>query len=198
MTISKHLVTWTGLPGGTGYSLFYQNNAQGNPAPLGTFFGALATYFPPALTITVPNAGEVIDEVTGKMTGVWSAGTQVATVGTGTSPFAPSQGALLKWGTNNFRNGRRVWGKTFLVPLTATQYVTGGVITAAACNAIAAAGTTLITSFAGSMVVWSRPVYKPGAAPGDPPVLVRPGAINPVVSATCPIKPCSLTGRRDV
>jgi hypothetical protein len=198
MTIAKHVCTWTGFTGQPGYSVFYQNNSVGNPNPLQTFWAAIALYFPPVVTITTPATGELIDETTGKMTGVWGAGVQSAVVGTGLTSYVPNAGAQIKWGTGNFRNGRRVWGRTFLVPFAASQFGTGGVIASTATAAIQTAASTLITSFAGSMVIWTRPVYKPGALPDDPPVLVRAGALNPVVSATVPSKPATLSARRDV
>ena len=84
------------------------------------------------------------------------------------------------------------------MPLVVTAYSTGGIVSSTVANAVQAAGATLISGFAGSMVVWSRPVYRPDSVPGNPPVLVRQGAISPIVSATCPTKSATLTGRRDL
>lgn len=197
MALNKLVVTWSSFVGAPGYSVFYMLPSA-SQAPFGTFFGALAPYLPLNLVTTVPNNGEVIDETTGKMTNVWSNGTQVATTGTGGSAYAPSNGALVRWGTGTFRNGRRVLGHTFLVPLSTSAYAAGGILASSTANAIQAAADTLRSSLGVSLVVYNRPVYKKAPVEGDPPTLVRQGAYAPVTFTAVPTKAATLTPRRDI
>lgn len=205
MSVHKLAVQWANngagggaWSGGPGFSIFYATPAQMNPAPFGTFFAALAPFIPLTITITVPNSGQVLDEVTGKVTGVWSTGTQVATPGTGTNTFAPQSGAQVKWYTNSWANGRRVVGRTFFVPLSTGNYAGSGLLSATTCNAIQAAADTLRSQLGNGLQVWHRPIYKKAPVEGDPPTLVRSGAIYPVSSSACPTKPATLNKRRDV
>lgn len=198
MPINKYVVTWTGIVGAPGYSVHYTMSTTANPNPLQTFYNALITYLPLNATVTIPNSGETLDETTGKMVNVWSAGTQTSSVGTGDSIYVPAEGALVRWGTNSFKNGRRVLGHTFIVPLSRAAYATGGLVAAATCNAIQAASNTCRSSYGVDMVVWNRPVYKKAPVEGDPPTLVRPGSVSPITFTACPTKVAVLTSRRDI
>lgn len=197
MTIAKIVSTWTGIVGQPGYTVMYVRSTAANPSPIFTFFDSIKAYLPVSANVNVPNTGPLLDELTGKETGVWSQGLQQNVIGTGTSAYAPSQGAQVKWTTADWVNGRRVVGRTFLVPLMTGVYGTGGVIATATANAINAAATALISGFSGNFVVWARPLYKAGANPGDPPVLERQGSLHTITTATTPTKPCTLNSRRD-
>lgn len=197
MTIAKLVCPWTNLPGGTGYSIFYLNNPLPSPAPFVTFFTAVAPYLPVGVRVDVPNSGEILDETTGKMVNTWSQGTAGSATGTGSTTFFPASGGQVKWITGSFANGRAVRGRTFLVPLGTSALAAGGGLATSAANTINAAATTLIQQNTGAQVIWHRPVYKKADTPGDPPILVRQGAIFSVLSSVCPLKTAVLTGRRD-
>ena len=197
MAIAKIITNWTGLPGGPGFTIVYVNSTAASPNPMQAFWAAVAGYLPSSITVTVPNSGPLIDETTGKQVNVWTNGTQVATVGTGTNTFAPQSGAQVKWTTGAWQNGRRVVGRMYVVPISTVHYGTGGVVSTTVANAINAAATTMISSYTGNLLVWTRPIYKKAPVEGDPPVLVRQGSIHAVSTATTPTKPATLTGRRD-
>lgn len=192
--IEKIVCTWTGFIGAPGYTVFYAKPGGGMQPFVKSFWTALSTYIPANTTVSTPNNGEVLDEATGKMNGVWSYGTSGTQVMTGTGAYAPQAGALIRWLTGGFDNGRAIRGRTFIVPLTSGQYTTSGVLLTTAQNAIAAAANTLWSSGGGAMVVWHRPVYNNAS----PPVLTRPGFSFPITSSNCSSTIATLTSRRNV
>lgn len=195
--LEKIVLTWPNLPGGTGNStLFWRSGNAGvvRPAIL-TFIQNLAFCLPPSVSVTVPNNGEVIDEATGKMNNTWTNGTTTTTAGTATATaYTPNSGFLVQWRTAGFANGRAIRGRFFVVPASAGQYTSSGILLAASCSAIQTAAQSLVNNAASAFVIWHRPIYDHSV---KPPVLTRPGASFPVTSANCPTKVATLKGRRD-
>jgi hypothetical protein len=199
VTIAQIQASWTGLPGGVGFTTIYVRSTAANPSPFLTFFQTIASRLPAVATVTVPSTGRLLDEATGKMTGVWNQGGGGAVGGTSSNTFAPQSGAQVKWDTGGFSNGRHVRGRMFIIPLSNAQYSTTlpGTIDQAACNVINGAATAMITAFAGNLVVWQRPLYERDSNGNPTDVLKRPGTVSTVTTATTPVKPATLRGRRD-
>lgn len=197
-TLAKIVLQWNGLPGGAGYSIFWSTQTVPNLTPFNSFLVAIQALYPQSVTIVSSNTGELIESTTGKMTGTYTTTGATSTIGTGATSYTPQSGALVKWNTGFFANGRAVRGRTYIVPLTIGQFGAGGVLQAAAVTTLQTAATNLVAQSQPNLVVYSRPRYKKADTPGDPPVLVRQGAFNQVVSASVTNKVCTLNGRRDV
>jgi hypothetical protein len=197
MTIAQVLCSWTGLQGGTGYSIFYARSTAASSGPLNTFWAAVKAQLPNAVTVNVPNSGKLIDEATGKMTGVWGAGSTSANTGTGGTNYPPSAGCQIKWLTTGFNRGRKVSGRTYLVPLPTTAFTSTGTIATTVTGALFTPATQLISDWTGNMVVWSRPVMVLGADGKPTDEIKYPGTIYTITSALTPTKSVSQTGRRD-
>jgi hypothetical protein len=197
MTISQLVMRWeqAGVP--SGFTVIHSSNVLPSPGPLQTFAQSLITYVPATFTLTVPNTGRLIDETTGKMTGIWSQGSQTSVVCTGVGPYAAASGAQVKWDTNGFVNGHRVAGMSYLVPIVSGQFTTSGILLTAFCTAVNNAATTLITGMAQSFVIWARPLYEKDANGVPTDVLKRPGSFHKVSTSTVPNKSAQLRGRRD-
>lgn len=193
--IEKLVCTWNYGTGAPGYTTFFVSAAQAASFQprLVTFWTAVAPYLATAFSVVVPPNGEVIDETTGKMVNVWSGPTQVTVTGTAAAAWASTSGALVRWDTGRFANGRKVRGRTFIVPIVSSAYSSGTISTTVA-NAINAAATTLWNAAPGVMVVWTRPKYDHST---NPPTLKTPGISYPVNSATTPTKVTYLSSRRD-
>jgi len=118
-------------------------------------FAAAAANFPLSLAITVPNSGDSIDDATGELTGVWTASGGGTVTGTGTDVCAAGVGACIGWQTGGIINGRKLRGRTFLVPLHNATYDQSGTLS----NATLASLGTLANSLqaAGPLAVWHRP-----------------------------------------
>lgn len=197
MTIAQLQTTWTGLNGLPGYTFFYVDATAAGLAPVPFFWDSIKQFFPTPMTWTVQGVWKLIDETNGKMTGVGGSGPNSTIAATGSAAYVAQAGCQIKWGTNNFERGRRVWGRTYCVPLINTSFSSGGLIAAATVGAINSAATALANGFAGNMRVWHRPVFEVGADGKPTDVVKYPGKQIPIVSSTVPTKSVTLNRRRD-
>lgn len=156
-TIRKVVVTWSGLSGLPGYSVFYGTAAMTDVSPIANFFGSFDQYFPSNLAWSVPSGGDEIDDATGTLLGDW-AGTGAAVVtgtGGGAADHASGVGGMVQWRTAAVVGGRRLRGRTFLTHMISSAYDNGGNIDTAALTAFST-GANLVVA-AGEFVVWHRP-----------------------------------------
>lgn len=184
MTLHRVEVVWNGLSGLPGLSVFYGVNGSLLVADLNTYFGAIKAHFPSALSWSTPATGDIIDEVTGTLTGEWSGGaasTITATGGAGAG-YAAGCGAYSIWGTATIAGGRRLKGRTFLCPIISSDYDTNGTLLTAAVTNFQAAGNALVAG--GNLRVWHRP--KGGGG----------GGFGAVTSCLVPDQVTSLRSRR--
>lgn len=196
--LSRIRVAWQNWPGAPGVSTFFYGTALGSlPTQaqvdgVRAFFFSLAGLLPSGLSITVPNSGDQINWLDGKITGSWSVpSAPLAVAGTGTGNYAGNAGAVIHWLTDDVVNGHRVRGRTFLVPLVSTAFDTAGSLSPTALNTISSAGNTLRTVADGPPAVWSRPFTdKTGAKPH------RDGSAHPVTSVRVPDLAVSQRSRR--
>lgn len=139
-------------------------------------------------TWSVSGSVDVLDEASGQMTnsiGV-TARSGAGTAGGGIGPTPV--GVAINWKTSEFKNGRRVQGRTFLVPVSGGSFEGDGTLSATALAeaaefhaAMRDAGATDLV-----LVVWSRP-NAAGAG----------GSRHGVTSASVADKAAVLRSRRD-
>lgn len=193
MELLRVSAKWTGFSGAPGYSNFHfagggglitdaQQVADRVRAGIAIMLGVTA----PGVTIQVINEVERLDADTGTLLGSHQVDSGNALVSTGTGSYSAASGACVNWRTNDYRNGRRIRGRTFVVPMSGSMYDTTGTLSTGALTALnnfasEIRGTDLDSEFG----VWSRPV---GGAGG--------------VFATCtghsvPDKAAVLRSRRD-
>jgi predicted secreted protein len=154
------------------------------------FFDDLKVCLPNQVTVLVQPEAEDIDVASGDMVGVWSAVVTPAVVqGTASAAtgWAAPTGANVTWNTAGVRNGRRVRGRTFIVPMTTGAYDTDGTLRIGEFNVLNSAAFNL-WSIAGptSLAVYCRPVVDPA----------QDGATFEVTSQRLPDKCAILTSRR--
>lgn len=171
-------IAWT-IPGaGKSHSvLHFSTNSESAPVQadaddvatkVATFLTSLRNHIPGTISLQRLADVEEINEATGDLIGVFSTTTTAAASGSlpSTEKWAAPVGAVITWTTAGIRNGRRVRGRTFLVPLGSSVFDTDGTIGTTPMNGInslsaalyAASGTT-------SLAVWGRP-SAPGATDG--------------------------------
>lgn len=193
MAIHKVSAQWSGFTGAPGYTNFYftpftgGGDAQAAVDRVRAFFFALVNVIPTGVTIQVSPTVEIIDEATGSLTGYIDA-TQppIVTGASGGTMYVGPSGAVINWLTATVRAGRRVRGRTFIVPLRTTMFDTQGTLTADALGFIRAAANVLTTGdFEQQLVVWSRPVGGAG------------GVAAPVIGSRVPDLAAVLRSRRD-
>lgn len=183
--IERMRVTWTGAPvTGDGLSTFYFKSGTTAPAAIKTFFTAVAPYVASGVSWEIPTSGDVIDETTGGLTGVWAAAGGGTVASSGNAEHAQGVGARLKWLTGGIVAGRRVVGSTFIVPVHRLMYDTDGTLAAGMVTAMFAAGSALVTATTPNLVIWSRPTPS------------RSGSSHPIVASVFPDKVSWLRSRR--
>lgn len=192
--MQKLVCAWSGLTGGPAYSVFYARPGGGMQPFFKTFWTAIAGLIPSALSVTVPNSGDTVEESNGELQGVWTNGTSQTIAGTSSSAFAPQVGGLIQWRTGQMRRGHRIQGHTFVVPIGGANFTAAGILVTTAQSTLASAANTLWSSGGGSMLVWHRPLmnYTP-----NPPEQLLPGEGIPINASNVPFKIATLNSRRD-
>jgi hypothetical protein len=134
-------VLWQNFNGAPGYSNHYVGSLVTAQTAIRTFYNALVSILPTAMTIQVPNSGDQVQEATGQIIGAWSGTAQTVVTGTGTASYSGASGAIVNWRTSAVINGRRPMGRTFIVPLASSQYDAQGSLVSSAVNQIQTAAS---------------------------------------------------------
>ena len=172
MSLSRVKVVNTGSPGGNAATNFYFRSVSGTElSALGAFYTAIKALYPTTITMTIPAAGDIIDEANGNLTGSWSATPPAAVAGTGASIASTASGIEIAWLAAAVVDGHRPVGKTLIVPAAAVAYAPTGVIASSTVTTCNSAGATFLAS-AVNFAIWHRPRK---ASPGPPPVTFRAG-----------------------
>jgi len=194
---------WTGFSGAPGYTvLHYRDFAADNSSPEAVtaagataavnrtrvFFDAIKALLPTQVFINVEPEVDVINSDDGQLLRSYTAATPQAVNGTATSAYSAASGAVVNWRTDGVRNGRRVRGRTFLVPLAMTAFATTGQLATASQTTLQAAATALADNTSTpDLHVFGRPT---SAGATD-------GVTYPVSNAGVPLMGAILTSRRD-
>lgn len=193
MAITRITAVWTGFRGAPGYSNFYfggepadASAAEECATAVRTFFTNISAALPESIRIGVQGTAEIIDEANGQITGQVDFDAPNGAAGGGGADYSAASGAVVNWNTAGYRNGRRIRGRTFLVPLSSISYDGQGDLDNTALTTLRnAAGVLAGGTTAMPFVVWSRPVGGAG------------GSAEPVTGATVPDLGAILRSRRD-
>lgn len=185
---------WTGFQGAPGYTNFHFADQAANPGPVeartrtSAFFNAVSAVLPANVQWMTEGEVAIVDETTGMITDYETAEPN-PTPGSGgrSGGYSASSGAVITWNTNGVRNGRRVRGRTFLVPLAGNSYEDDGTLTGSVITTLNDAAEALIgaTGFESGFCIFSRPSTS-GA-----------GGVYPVIGHRVPDMAAVLRSRRD-
>lgn len=185
---AQYRAIWSTIGGGTGYSVLHftiagnSAAAQQIAADTRAFFNSLTTVLVNDTTIQFDSEVLDLDEA-GNLTAVWPVTPPAAIAGLGTGSFARAAGAVVNWGTGSIVAGRRLSGKTYIVPTAGNTFENDGLLTGAARTVIQNAADALISA---------------GAANRPPRVWSRTHATSAVIDgASVPTQGAILRGRRD-
>lgn len=192
MSLLRVVAVWTGFGGAPGFSDFYITNAglkqtavDNGAAGVRAFFDAIKGALP-GVQIQVQQEVQELDTATGALIGIENTSTLLPVVnGSATASGPAPVGAVVSWSTNGVNRGRRVRGRTFIVPLNDAAFDGTGSLTTTTVNLLSAAATALRTSAAYEINIWSRP--RSGAG----------GAAFPIESSHVPDMAAVLRSRRD-
>lgn len=173
MAVYRVKCRWSGFSGAPGYTILHFD-APTEPTVAGAqavydnayaFIGGISSLLPSVVSITLENNVEVIDQTTNELTNVLSVVAKSAHVGTTTGGFSSATGACIIWETGEVRNGRRVRGRSFIVPMAGTHYDVDGTLKTTALTDLQDAAAVL-TGGGFSFGVLARPTAV-GAADGS-------------------------------
>lgn len=175
MEILRITARWTGFTGAPGYSVFHFSNDAGfwdggligdanqeavdaASSKVSTAFTMIRSQLPDIVTITQEPEAEIIDSDTGEILGSAETGGS-SQQGSGSSGgYSAASGAVVNWRTNDYRFGRRIRGRTFIVPLDGGAYEDDGTLSSSARDSLVSFGNRLRESDGGPQLgVWSRP-----------------------------------------
>jgi hypothetical protein len=189
MPFTRYTPVWTGFTGSPGYTVlnFFDELTTGEmtlaAGRVEDFFTAIAARIPDIATITYPGEATIHDN-TGVLTGALAITPPTSTNCVGLGSYAAPVGARVGWETGTISGGRRVRGRTFLVPLVSSTFDTDGTLTSANLTVILNAATAFLAGLATDgvqLAVWSQ----------------VGSSVSPVNSATVPDQATVLRSRRD-
>jgi len=147
---------WSGMTGQPGVTTFYTTSkSDAGSTAIATFFTAIKGLIPAAVTIDVLGTGITIDSTTGKAVNSWSTTVPPSIVCTGTGAYAAAAGAVITWTTGAYINGRQLLGRTFIVPLVASNFGNNGLLLIGQQGLLFAAADTL-RGMSDGLTIWSR------------------------------------------
>ena len=152
-------------------TLYFEESGSGFVADTVAMFETLKALFPIGTVITVPNDGDLIDVATGELSGSWTDAAAGPVTAPGSGLYAKGVGARISWRTSGIRNGRRVKGSTFLVPMVGTNLGTDGQWLPGIATQLNTAANALVADTSQVLCIYS----KPGGG--------LPGQSSPVTSA---------------
>ena len=164
----KFSARWTGFAGAPGVTNFYardfseggvdQAMADGFITRLDAYLDAWAGFLPVNVSLLVDPTVEVIEAETGDLQGYYTVTADSSRSGSSTDNWSAASGAVVSWYTDLVRNGRRLRGRSFFVPLYGAAYDSTGTLNNTMLTTLRAASTTFITAAGtGRMGVWGRP-----------------------------------------
>lgn len=200
--VDRVQVGWSGFQGGPGVSTFYVTDGAASLTAIRSFFVACAGNLPADVRIAVPSSGDILDPISGLITGGWTGTGSAPVPGTASGGYSAASGVLVRWETGQIRRGRRVRGRTFLVPTAANTQEDDGTLLAAAQSAIQAGASALVTSLATNLFVLQRhfpgsPSWTDVRGKVHSAKAVRSGEAIAVTTAVVPDKLVILRSRRD-
>lgn len=183
---------WTGFLGAPGYTnlffdAFAEQDRQAVVDSVRTFWAALNNTLPSTVRIQVSGEIAIIDHLTGAVDAFENVTPPDQVQGLGQGAYSSATGMSVTWLTNGVRGGRKVRGRTFVVPMAgAGAYDADGSLGAAAISNLNNAASTLIANRA--LIVWARP---------NPAEGLTTGAKFEVTGHRVTDKPAVLRSRRD-
>lgn len=195
MTIHVIKSVWTGGPSAPGITQFVVRdtgavNFGGALAAVRQFWEDCKGGLPVNHQITVLPQIDTYSEQSGTLTGTTTYSPAPApTNGANAGPWAAGVGVRVDWDTDAINRGRRVSGRTYLVPYATANFDTDGSVVETVRSGLLGFAQAFIASMQTNqapLCIWSRPS-----------TAYPVGAIHEVADAKIPDKAAILRSRRD-
>jgi hypothetical protein len=183
-TVDKLQIKLQTGPGGDGVATLYFEDAGAAQPDVVTWATSVFGTLPAGCSWEVQNSGESLDVDTGIVVGNWFGGATTGDTSGVSGSWLAGVGCSVRWMTDEFVVGRRISGRTFIVPMRAEFFDTNGTLKDTILSGIGASCDDLIAAQAANFVVYRR---KLGA---------RNGSVHFVTSVLIPDQAAWLTSRR--
>lgn len=142
---------WTGFTGSPGYTTLHfldpdpisQAGIDQTAARARTFWTAIKAHLPSSVVVNEPTILEEIESTTGALVAEHTMPAGTPHTGVLAGNFSSAVGACISWNGFGILNGRRMRGRTFLVPLGANAFDPDGTLDDAVRTSIVSAGNAL-------------------------------------------------------
>jgi hypothetical protein len=193
MPVARTRTVWNGITGAPGYTELSFITDGTTPTEGAACISATVDFFTSvsALVATTTNFSvdseiSFFNEATGALEEITAVSPAPDNLGGGFGSQGPGPtGAVIGWSTGGINWGRRVRGRTFIVPLAAGCYQSDGTLTSGTVTQLSSAATDLVADADTEFGVWSRPRDNVG------------GAAFPVLTWRVPDMAAVLRSRRD-
>jgi len=190
----RYQVVWTGWSGSPGYTTLFADAVdapQGHADAVWNLLGTalsdasgVMNYLPLGVKLTFPAVMERVESSTNDLIGTAAVTPPSTITGTGSNLYSAASGACITWKTGTFKNGRRIVGRTFLIPLNGLAYDTDGTLGADFLTKVRSAAATYISAPTSNPIIMSR---------AEPPGV---GGAAQVIAASIADKTAVLRSRR--
>lgn len=196
-------IRWSGFTGAPGYTVLHYRDfdaagggggnvtaasAQGAADRASSFASQIRSLVPSIVTMAVENDVDVLEDTTGELVTSFGVTGALSFTGSGAGAFSAPVGAVVNWRTGGVRNGRRVRGRSFIVPLAAGAFGTDGQLLPASVTTLQTAATAAVNQTGTpDLGVYARPTA----------VGATDGAWFVATSASVPRLGAVLRSRRD-
>lgn len=187
MPLYRYLVNWSIPNAGPSVSVFHFNGGgaaalQTSVNALRVFINTCAPWLPDDVTASFDPEAAELDISTGSMIGVQAVAPPASVTGAVAGVWAGGSGWRVDWTTNSVLNGRRVGGRTFLVPAAGNAFATNGQVSSSTRTPVTTAAATFVTATQASGAILSVYHRPKGASPGS--VYACNGGNVPALAAT--------------
>lgn len=164
---------WSGFSGAPGFSVLHfrdfgtgegggsdptAEQAVAAATKVRTFFDTIKLRIPQGVSIQIEPDVEMIEDTTGDLVDSFTAGTQAIVDGGATgSSYSGATGAVVNFRTGSIKNGRRIRGRLFLVPLASNVFAEGVINPGILPDFQAAADALVDSTGSPDLGVYSRP-----------------------------------------
>lgn len=200
--IQRERVSWSGFIGAPGISTFYFSDAAAAIDDLFAWLAAMKGPLPTNVSMQMPTDGDIIDALSGDITGGWTQAASAAHVGAYSGGYSAASGFQVVWNTAGILDGRRLKGRTYFVPSGNGTFTSDGTLEDTGRATLQTACNAFVTAMAGNLKVWHRPrAFTPAWTDvrglTHPAKAARAGGFDSVISAFVPDKSVVLTSRRN-
>jgi len=168
MAVARLETVWSVTGGGAGLTVMHgivdeldydATDAQASLTAIRTFFSTIASRLPNDAALSWPGPVDIFSEAGVLIGSVAPTASPSSVTGGSAAAYSAPSGARVDWETGVITGGKRIRGRSYIVPIAGDQYDADGTIATDFITSVNTAANTMRTSLAtaGSpLAVWSR------------------------------------------